>query len=281
MGEETGRRGHGRLNPRSDEVCYSRGKDGRRRSHTGRARVERAPRAVPPGPEEQARFQDAARSIMEQLTRRFTWSYDRFRRVLVASAVLEHDIPAAHRPDYVDLGKLAEHVALLGARTAKDGRAWCRVFLVDIEKRTLIQGKTTSGSPRSVVADWSKQRGREAVQKRSFSIHIHPLFAATVAQGFSDTDYGVFLHDREQRAMIMGCGDSLLMILQTTATPFVFSPETTKARIDSIEQDTIGPTPGSRFPEKLVDFNREVCVQFALTLYVGGEDGRMKRTQVV
>lgn len=221
------------------------------------------------------------RSVMEELARPRTWTYERFKRVLIASALLDEDFPGAYTPETVDLGKLARHAQDLTAKAAIDGNEWCRVFLVDVERQALLQGKTTKGNRRSVLPDWSGQPGREPMQRRSFCIHTHPMAMQPVPQGFSDVDYEGFLWDRQQRAIIMVSGDSTMMVLQTSATPRVSSPKGVDQRLDMIELEARrgARTPGSA--DWVIDFNKEVCAQFGLCLYIGGEDGRMRRLRVV
>jgi hypothetical protein len=234
--------------------------------------------SVPPA---YAALGTTGRSVMERLAGPCSWSYQRFKRVLIASAVLDEDIPARCRPDTVDLGEVARHAQDLTARSARDGSERCRVYLVDVERHTLLQGKTTRGDRASVQPDWSAQTGREAVQKRSFCIHTHPVGLQSPVQGLSDHDYEGFLCDREQRATIMVSGGSIMMILQTSATPRVSSPEVIKRRLDLIKQDARTQARGHLREDWVVEFNRGVCVQFGLCLYLGGEDGQMRRIRVV
>ncbi len=288
----------GRLNPSRNQVCYSCSKRKgqtpyRRPAKTGGTATSNSPpytqstrstgtgTSIPPSYASGSQWDRMGRSVMEQLARRSTWTYDRLRRVLIASAVFEQDIPGAHSPDSVDLGDLVRHTEALNAKAAIDGNEWCRAFLVDVEKRTFLQGKTTTGNRQSVLTDWSKEPGREAMQRRSFSIHTHPMAMRPVAQGLSDKDYEGFLWDREQRAMMMVCGDSIMMVLQTSATPHILRAEGIEERLDVIEREARRASPKLGFEQWRVDFNKEVCIQFGLTLYFGGEDGQMKRVHVV
>ena len=268
----------GRLNPTENTVCYVCSG-----AHWGSSPSNAPPseRTATFAPRSSADSGVSGRSVMEELARPRAWTYERFRRVLIASAVLDEDIPGAYTPDSVDLGKLARHAQDLTAKAAIDGNEWCRVFLVDVESRALLQGKTTKGNRRSVLPDWSGQPGREPMQRRSFCIHTHPMAMQTVTQGFSEGDYEGFLWDRQQRVIIMVSGDSTMMVLQTSATPRVSSPKGIDQRLDMIEREARrgAGTPGSA--DCVIDFNKEVCVQFGLCLYIGGEDGRMKRVRVV
>lgn len=268
----------GRLNPTENTVCYVCSG-----AHWGSSPSNAPPseRTATFAPRSSADSGVSGRSVMEELARPRAWTYERFRRVLIASAVLDEDIPGAYTPDSVDLGKLARHAQDLTAKAAIDGNEWCRVFLVDVESRALLQGKTTKGNRRSVLPDWSGQPGREPMQRRSFCIHTHPMAMQTVAQGFSEGDYEGFLWDRQQRVIIMVSGDSTMMVLQTSATPRVSSPKGIDQTLDMIEREARrgAGTPGSA--DSVIDFNKEVCVQFGLCLYIGGEDGRMRRVRVV
>jgi hypothetical protein len=268
----------GRLNPADRHVC-----------HLCSARRPGSSADKPPRRETTGAFTPRSsadpglrgRAVMEELARPHSWTYERLRKVFIASAIYDEDIPGSCAPETIDLGRLARHIKELTAKAAFDGNEWSRVFLVDVGKKALLQGKTTRGDRCSVLSDWSTEPGRERMQKRSFCVHTHPMATQSIPQGFSDGDYQGLLCDRQQRAIIMVCGGSVMMVLQTSSTPRVASPKGLERRLDMIEREARkgARTPGSA--DWIIDFNKQVCLQFGLCLYIGGEDGRMKRVRVV
>lgn len=222
------------------------------------------------------------RRLLEEMTAVHDWSYDRFRHVIISLGILGEGVavPGFNRPDLVHVRGIKPYVDSLARATAQNGSEYSQSILVDKHERCLVMGKIRKGDGKSVPIDTRAAPGKTGVQVFVGGIHTHP--GAELAHGFSPTDYKSLLTDKRYQIGIMSYGqDQIMMALKTSATPNNQREETVAARLATIEADFLRSNRGVDFI-RLIDFNKQVCAEFGLTLYMNGTNGGdlLKRIEV-
>jgi len=226
--------------------------------------------------------EDAKR--LEQLTQPKSWDFQQFRKILIAIGMVGGGaaIPAPNRPDTIHLQGFRQYIDNLLTRTKTNGREHAQVVFVDAGRQSLIMsGKITIGSSIETRLDTTKEPGREKYQRRIGSLHTHPVNGISITtHGLSGQDYRTFLGDPEQQMMIVACGEStLMMVLKTSTTPNNLSRNAIDKRIKSCEQDYLESS-GKHPLQKVVDFNKGVCMELGLTMYLANQRNRDLFTRV-
>ncbi|MBX9765089.1 hypothetical protein K2X83_00405 [Patescibacteria group bacterium] len=210
------------------------------------------------------------RKVLDEISAPRHWDSEIFSKVLVALAKVGRgaSISGSKRPESIHLQGLRPFVDKLIAETAKTGKEHARVFFADVDKGTLVGGKTTRGNSDSVHLNFDTQPGRDKFQKPVLTVHVHPDSIAS--HGFSAQDYAVFLSDLRQQAMMIAYSPtSRLMILKTSVTPNS-SRDSVLARIKGTEADFIQKFKTDPLAS-VVEFNKTVCIELGLVLYLASE----------
>lgn len=211
-------------------------------------------------------------ATLDKLTESRNWDYGQFRNILVALAKVGkgQSITARNRPDSIHLQGLRKYIDELVDRSRKNGREHARVVLADTGKDSLVvSGKITVGSRHSVRLEVSRQPGREKFQRAIASLHVHP--DSLTSHGLSGQDYKTFLADPEQQAMMIAYGTvNRIMVLKTTVTPNNLTERTIDQRIEDAESDYLENS-AKHSVFRVVDFNKSVCSEFGLVMYMADE----------
>lgn len=222
--------------------------------------------------------------VLDQLTQPKSWDFKQFRKVLIALGIVGNGqaIPAPNRPDTIHLQGLKQYTDDLLKRTKVNDREHAQVVFVDTDRKSLVMsGKITIGSATETRLDTTKELGREKFQRIIGSLHTHPVTGNSMAaHGLSGQDYRTFLNDPEQQMMMIAYGEStLMMVLKTSATPNNLSEEAVDGHMKSCEQDYLDAS--SEYPiQKIVDFNKGVCMELGLTMYLADQRSRDLFTRV-
>lgn len=211
---------------------------------------------------------------LDLMTQPKSWDYHKFSEVMVALGIVGEGnfIPARNAPESVHLQGWREFINDLQNKTRTTGKEYARTILSDFERKKLVMGKITSGTEGSVMIDVSKQPGREKFQRRIATLHTHPL--ELTAHGLSDQDYRAFLSDAEQQAMLIAYGEGcLIMIMKTSVTSANLSRNTLEKIIKDCEADFLRRESSSIF-ESMIEFNREMCIELGLTMYMATKESR-------
>lgn len=222
-------------------------------------------------------------ATLEFLTQAKNWDYPQFRKVLIALGIVSNgqSIPAVNRPETIHLQGWRTYIDDLLTKTNANGREHARVIFVDIERKSLVMsGRITVGTNEFVSLDTTKEPGREEFQKFIASIHIHPNGLAS--HGFSGQDYQTFLLNKSNQAMLIGYGESnLIMVLKTSATPNNLSRSRVDRQVKDCEDDYLKNSNGNTFLN-VIEFNKAICSELGLTLYIAGKNSRdlFKRVEV-
>jgi len=209
---------------------------------------------------------------LDRLTEPRNWDYAQFRSILVALAKVSNaqSITARNRPNSIHLQGWRKCIDDLVDRSRKSGKEHARVILADTEKDSLVvSGKITIGSRDSVRLDVSRQPGREKFQKAIASLHVHP--DNLTSHGLSGQDYKTFLSDSEQQVMMIAYGKAnRIMVLKTTVTPNNLDESAINRHIEDVESEYINNS--NKHPVlRVVDFNKSVCSEFGLVMYMADE----------
>lgn len=208
---------------------------------------------------------------VDRLTKSRNWDYPQFRRVVVALATVGQYIPSYNRPDSICIQGLQPFIKNLKTMTAQRGKETARAVFADIGRKTLVvSGKTTVGTEKQGRLDFTPQPGRERWQKGSLSIHAHPVATSDRSgHGLSNEDYFTLLSDRQQLGMFMVFGESVFLALKTSVTPNNLSESSIKERINDAWHDYLEAGKArDNVMERVVNFNKAVCSEFGLTLYL-------------
>lgn len=222
-------------------------------------------------------------ATLERLTQPKNWDYSQFRRVLIALGIVSNgqSIPAVNRPETIHLQGWRSYIDDLLTRTNVAGREHARVIFVDTERKSLVMsGKIAVGTREFVALDTTKEPGREEFQKFVASIHIHP--SGLASHGLSGQDYQVLLLNQSKQVMIIGYGESnLIMVLKTSATPNNLSQKRVNRQIKDCEDDYLNNSNGNMFLN-VIEFNKAICSELGLTLYIADKNSRdlFKRVEV-
>lgn len=137
-----------------------------------------------------------------------------------------------------------------------------------------MSGKTSIGKETSVRLNVSAQPGREQYQRILGSIHIHSGHKYLTEHGFSDADYKVFLTDPKFQFMIIGYGETgLLMVMKTSVTPDRLPKQSIERRIDDLTNEFIRNEDQASILS-IVNFNKAVCTEMGLTMYIANEKNK-------
>lgn len=210
------------------------------------------------------------KQVIDRITQSRNWDYRQFRQAVVALATVGQYIPAYNRPDSIHIQGLRPCIDELKAMTADKGKETARTVFADTQKKSLVvSGRTTVGSEHSVRLDVTPQKGRERYQKRALSVHVHPVGGVIgEGQGLSGQDYKTLLTDSEQQGMIMVFGDSVFIPMKTSVTPNNPNRESVERQVEEIKEDYLDNDKSRPHIDRLVAFNKAVCSEFGLTLYM-------------
>ncbi len=217
--------------------------------------------------------------LLETLTRPSSWDYARFREVLVTLGALGggQSVPGTNAPESIHLQEWRDSLRDLLNRTKANNREHGRAVFVDTDKRGLVMsGKISIGDNHSVSIDTTRQPGRERFQRIIATIHTHPYSPGSpTTHGLSGGDYIDFLHTQSQQAMLMGYGDSsMLMTLKTSCTPNNMATPDITPRLQKLEDEFIHQGNGRNVVQRVIDFNKMACVEFGLALYSASPQNR-------
>ncbi len=218
------------------------------------------------------------KATIENITKPRNWDYQLFKEVNTALSIVPEGnfVPASNRPETIHLQGFSEDISKLQQLSKNDGNEYACPIFSDIDKKTFVRGKITVGNKTEVIIDSTPQPGREKYQKCVATIHVHPLDSNSyiAAHGFSGTDFKTFLSSRTQKFMIMTWGENKLLALKTSVTPNHLSRLAIDTRIKDISEDFLSKSTPSTVFKKVVDFNKEVCTEFGLTLYNADKQNR-------
>jgi len=215
--------------------------------------------------------------ILKELTEPRNWDYGRFKRVMVALGIVGggQAIPAPNRPESIHLQGLRPFVDGLVAKTTQGQDEHAQPVFADTEKKSLVMGRITRGSGDSVRLDVKKAPGREPHQRLIGSVHTHPTATGReLSHGLSGQDYRTLLSDPNQQFMMITWGDeNKLLILKTSATPNNLKPAQVNARVKTCEEEFLQS--GTAYSmSSVVEFNKTVCTEFGLTMYIADKQSR-------
>jgi hypothetical protein len=197
------------------------------------------------------------------------WNWDRFRSILICQGRIGEGcyIPAAQRPDYIYLdGFLPTINELRQISSQRNGRESSRVGLVDRERQKLvISGKTVVGTDSQVHLNMGSQPGREAFQLPILTIHFHPDKGGE--RGLSNQDYISFLTDRRQVMMMICFRGGVMFTMKTSSTRKIISSESATKWVSGVLKEMMIQKSQLNLPGALLAFNKEICLEFGLTLY--------------
>jgi hypothetical protein len=226
--------------------------------------------------------------VLDKLTEPRNWNYEDFKQVITSLALTRQYVPARNRPDSIHIQGLRPCLDNLFDLAKKHGVEIAQPIFSDIEKRDFTLGRTTKGvgndSKHSVRLDTRRQPGREFKQRLSLSAHIHPEGTEGLGNGLglSDQDFLILLSDPNQIGMIMRVGKTLFMALKTSVTPNNMKAKSVERQIQQAKTDYIDRNTKTDL-ERLTDFNKAVCAEFGMVLFMATEQSRdlMERVNVV
>jgi len=201
------------------------------------------------------------------------WDSDIFSKVMVALAKLKEGnyIPSTNRPDSVHLQNLMRIMNDLLRRTEETKKEHARIILADTQAEKLVAGKLLIGDENSVTIMEEKQPGREKMQKVIGTMHTHPGGERALVYGLSDGDYKGFMRDKHHQVMLISYGDLkeryAIMVMKTSVTPNNISPENIKRRIEECNKEFLKNLEVWDI-HKFVNFNKAICLEFGLTMYL-------------
>jgi hypothetical protein len=219
------------------------------------------------------RISPADQRVLEEVTAAANWNYDRFRQVVISLGILGEGaaIPGFNRPESISVQGMKPYIDKLSQATGQSGVEYSQSILVDKREKGLVMGKITRGNGTSVAIDTRAAPGREGWQVFVGGIHTHPGVEA--AHGLSPTDYRSLLTDKRYQAEIMTYGrDQIMMALKTSVTPNNLRAEVVATRLAIIEEDFLRRGSSLDFM-RVIDFNKQVCAEFGLTMYTNGMSG--------
>jgi len=219
--------------------------------------------------------------VIEAVTSPKYWDYSDFEKATCVLTTFGPGVfvPAYNRPESIHLQGMRRTIDALDAKTDHTGKEHARSVLADVESRSLVYGRTTTGSAFRTRIDTARQPGREQYQRLVGSIHTHPLTIGeagleSVSHGFSNKDFTTFLTDLDQQFMIIRFGRNTLIMLKTSATPNSLSEESVEAHVQSLTDEFISGNHPSTVLAQAITFNKAVCTEFGLTLYLATEKSK-------
>jgi hypothetical protein len=166
-------------------------------------------------------------------------------------------------------------------RQKTDGNEYARVVFVDYSKSsTFFSDKITRGNQNSARLNFDKPVSRPNSNPIG-SIHVHPIGNMS-EHGLSDTDYLTFLSDKRQQVMAIVYGKNIMLAMKTSVTPNNLDPVFLQKEVKLLRKEFFDESE-KHVMEKTIDLNKQICMQFGLTLYLAGEKDRdlLKRVNVV
>lgn len=219
------------------------------------------------------------KKIIETVTSSRNWDYQQFKLNLTLLAAVKQYIPAHNRPESIHLQGLRPSIEDLKSRTKATGKEYARVIFADPESQQnprLILGKTTEGSSTQVRLDFTKPADVPKA-KSVLTVHVHPLDSRPMANalGASEADFKNLLADPDQQGMLIEWGDYDFLILKTSATPNRLEPNSIEKRLKEAREDFLDSNGTSKaFIERARDFNKAVCSEFGMVLYIASPENR-------
>ncbi len=219
-------------------------------------------------------------AAIEKMTTSKDWNYERFKLVMISLAIAGKGvhIPARNRPDSIRLSGFGEYTDRLVSLTQQRGIEYSQVVLVDTKNRTLVSGKIVDGNENSVELDYTQQPGREDVQRVVGTFHTHPY--SMYANGLSDTDYVTFLSNKDHQFMMIAYGsNNRIFVMKTSVTPNNLSQKSIERRIKDAMADYFELSEKHPYLQ-VVDFNKSVCSELGLTMYLANNENSDLFTRV-
>ncbi len=216
----------------------------------------------------ESRFKDSVKALGSH------WNWDDFKRVMVNLTLLNINLPGETRPESLHLQGFRPKLDKLSLEAEQRGVEIARAGFVDSQRKTLIFGKTTAGNSHSVTLNVDPEPGRERFQAPVLSMHVHPE-----SPGFSGQDFLHLLGSSSMKSMFMLLGNTDFIVMKTTFTPDLLSVDDINHRLNHLLKecrlDSSGETGGlGSFLIKLVRFNKLVCLEYGLTMYVAGKSDK-------
>lgn len=115
------------------------------------------------------------------------------------------------------------------------------------------------------------------IERLVADIHVHPGFLNS--HGLSNADYSSFISESREIAKIITWSGGTMMALKTTATPNNLDPETVTKQVAVINHDFYVAPFKDPF-QKIIDFNKAICTEFGMTLYLAPINNRALATRV-
>lgn len=198
------------------------------------------------------------------------WSFAKLVNAFTTLAMINdrkniNYIPLHNRPDVLELTPLSQTMDKLRNYTKKESMETGMAYFIDPLKGEIVPGDQSFGTEKSVRLDWTWPYGKINL-KRCFSIHTHPGDEKNFAHGFSEGDYEDFIREKSEMMKIIIWGDWTLVVLKTSGTPNTMDVGRIKERVDQISREVfVDP---KETVKSLVEFNKLVCLEFGLTLYI-------------
>lgn len=220
--------------------------------------------------------------INEQLTASKNWDFQQFTRVIVALSTIDQYMPGSRAPQSIHIQGFRKKLDRLYELSDEAGLEHAQPILTDLDTRKFVYGRITRGSKHRVRLDLKKQEGREHLQRRVLSMHIHPKGEGLGnGLGLSGADFITLLSDPEQIGMMMRVIDTIFLVLKTNVTPNNLGKGAVEKMIKQISEDYLVNS-GKIGLLRLVDFNRAVCMESGMVLFMATKQSRdlMERVKV-
>lgn len=200
------------------------------------------------------------------------WDFDRFKKVLISSSKIK--TYPYETPESIHLGALRKSIDDIKKRTSETGKEHGRGFFVDLVENKLIGGKITQGDSHSCYINWDKPNTPNRL-KRVISLHSHPQSFSGIH--LSPEDYISFLNDPELISMIMTCGNTELITLKSSQTPNNYNSKDLERLMADNSREFLSS--GIKI-NNLIEFQKAICLENALSLYIATETNRDLSTKV-
>lgn len=166
----------------------------------------------------------------------------------------------------------------LRKRTEKTGREHGEPVFVDVERESLVFGRITMGTNEHTRVDATPQPGRELLQRIIATMHAHPK--VEVAHGLSTQDYLQLLSYERLQAEMLVFDENMIMVLKTSVTPNNDINVNLEHKLQDLDSDYFRS--GISPVVSLIDFNKAVCSEFGLVMYMGNASsgGILTRVEV-
>lgn len=227
------------------------------------------------------------RRMLDTLTEPKSWNSANFHQILVSIGTLGNgvSIPAHNRPDSIHLQEWRDVIENLSERSKSEGKEFGRVLFVDTRNQKLIFSRVSVGDEskiniNSTPPDLSRARDFVVIG----DVHTHPTHKGSylTGHGMSPEDYYSLTSEPQQQFAMLSYGEfDRLLVLKTSATPNSLSPASIRKRISLAEKDFLkfegGPIGSIK---SVVDFNKAMCLEFALVMYIANKESADLFTRV-